>query len=169
MCSVRVEELREDPEFLDAVLQAARAAERTSSETKRAALRNAVLNVALAPGPGVDAIRNQVFLRLIEDFNEWHLRILTLFSSPPAALVASHRDQLRAASALPHVIEALFPEMVGQQQVYDLVWNDLKRAQLINSDLHATGIVNREGLMERRTTDFGEAFLRFIKSPLPGD
>lgn len=164
---VDVEDLKEDPAFLDAVMHAARAADRTSSDTKRAALRNAVLNVALSAGPPAEAIRHQVFLRLIEEFNEWHLRILNLFSNPPAELGAAHDEQLRSATALPHVIQALFPEMAGHQEVYGLVWSDLKQAQLVNSDLH--GMMSRSGLLARRTTDFGEEFLGFIRSPLAGD
>src|SRR5262245_46533854 len=49
--SIRPEQLRDNPAFIDAVLTASQAAIRTSQSEKREALRNAVLNSSLPDAP----------------------------------------------------------------------------------------------------------------------
>ena len=88
---LKLEDLADQPAFIDAVLQATQAAIRTHSQTKREALRNAVLHSALPSPP--DSSTQLMFVSFVDRFTEWHLRILDLFSDP-ARWAANHNTTL---------------------------------------------------------------------------
>lgn len=69
-----VESLQDDPQFIDIVMYASRAAAYTSSDEKRQALANAIYNAGVKRGP--DEVERLVFIRLIDELTEWHIKIL---------------------------------------------------------------------------------------------
>jgi hypothetical protein len=154
--------LRDDEEFLDTVLQATQAALRTHQDEKVTALRNAVLNTARGQTPG-DSLR-QMFVRCVDEFTEWHLRILKLFRDPAGWYVTSGRNPPNLYSGgLSSILEDAYPELRGRRAFYDLVWQDLFQRGLVNTGgLHT--MMTGTGLMAARTTDFGNQFLAFISS-----
>jgi hypothetical protein len=158
-----LDDLQNNDAFLDTIYHASALALRTGQAEKRAALRNAVLNAALpaAPEPSIQ----QMFLGFIEAFTTWHLRLLALVDDLPAWAVA-HGRQLPdlVSGSLAHLVEAAFPELMGQRAFYDQVWRDLVARGLVTTEgLH--GLLSGQGLRVRRTTDFGRRFLAFIAEP----
>lgn len=152
---LKIEYLRENEEFISAVMHASQIALRTHQEEKRRALRNAVLNVAGGKGP--DQALQMMFLNFIDVFTEWHIRILKLFQAPlpPPGLFTG---------GLSHVLENAFPELRGQREFYDSIWRDLLQSSLINTDsLHI--MMTGDGLVQKRTTQHGDKFLAFIAEP----
>ncbi|WP_425613801.1 hypothetical protein NA78x_003645 [Anatilimnocola sp. NA78] len=77
-----IDDLQNNPNFIDTVLQASQAALRTSQQEKREALKNAVLNTALPNSP--DEWERTMFIHYVESLSVWHLRLLRLLSEPLA-------------------------------------------------------------------------------------
>lgn len=151
--------LADNEAFVSAVMQASQAAVRTHQQAKREALRNAVLNVAVGRAPDED--RQAMFLGWVDAFTPWHLRLLRVFHDPRAAL---DRMPGVGAGSLGQLIERAFPELRGQRAFYDQVWRDLYAHGLTNTEsLHT--MMTGGGLLERRTTELGDAFLAFIAAP----
>ena len=155
---VRLDDLRDNPTFIDAVLRATDAAIRTSQQEKRQALLNAALNAASPGAP--DAALQQMFIALIDRFTEWHLRILKLFAAP-AEWRNSENQGLRDTNSLASLIEQAYPQLRGRRELYDLIWSDLHTA-----GFHRTGSLQTmmTSAMAKRTTELGDAFLAFISS-----
>ena len=103
---------------------------------------------------------------MIDRFSTWHLRLLKLFSDPPSYLRA-HRvsyEPAAVAGSLSNVVEMAFPELRGQRDLYDRVWSDLHANGLTGTpDLHT--MMSGGGTIQKRTTAFGDSFLRFIEEP----
>ncbi len=149
---LRLENLKENDEFISAVLHASQVALRTHQKEKLEALRNAIINVAKRQAPE-EAIQ-LMFLNFVDAFTEWHLRILRLFQNPPP-------QPKRLAGGLSDVLEGAFPELKGEREFYDSVWRDLYLRGLVGAEtLHS--IATGSGLAQKRTTAFGDKFLAFI-------
>lgn len=158
--AIKLEELRESDAFVDVVLHATQAAIRTSQEEKRTALRNAVLNATAAGAP--DVAEQQVFVGMIDDLTEWHLRLLKLFQNPRA-----HVGNL-SMGGLSSIPEDAYSELRGRRDFYDQVWRELYGRGLVNTEgLHTT--MSSHGLASKRTTDRGDRFLSLIATPAPLD
>lgn len=160
---LKVEDLQNDESFIDTVMHASHIAMRNSQEEKRQALLNAIRNCAL-PNPPAASVR-EIFLELIDTFTVWHLRILSLFQNP-AYWLQSNNISLGGLSigGLSNVLEAAFPEMRGQRQLYDKLWQDLYTRSLVTTDgLHGT--MSGRGLVAKRTTELADRFLAFIEEP----
>ena len=154
---IDIEGLRDNDAFIDVVFQATQAAMHTSQESKREALRNAILNAALPGAP--EASEQQIFVGLVDNFTEWHLRLLQLFQDP-----REHVSRNTMMGGLSQVVETAFPQLRGRRDFYDQVWSDLNTRGLVNtSTLHVT--MSGHGLTAKRTTDFGDRFLAFISEP----
>lgn len=152
---LKLEDLQENEEFISAVMHASQIALRTHQNEKLDALQNAILNVAKGQGPD-EALQN-VFLNLVDSYSELHLRILKLFQSPTPPPGMS-------MGGLSNVLEHNIPELNGRREMYDQLWKDLYSRGLVSTEgLHVT--MTGHGLGEKRTTETGDAFLRFIEEP----
>lgn len=150
-----LEDLRDNDQFISASMYASQLALRTHSEEKRAALRNALANIAIGQAP--EEAMQHIFLNLLDTLTEIHVRILMLFQAPTPPRNVS-------MGALSSVLEHNMPKMIGRSDLYDRVWKDLYLTGLVNTDgLHTA--MSRHGLGQKRTTGLGDAFLRFIKEP----
>jgi hypothetical protein len=147
-----IEELRQRPEFISAVMQASQAALRTHTEEKLAALRNAVINVAVGQAP--EETTTHLLLSFVDELTEMHLRVLRVFHSPepPPGL---------SMGGLDSVLEHNIPALRGQKELAAQLWRDLHTRGLINTpNMNVT--MSGSGLAQRRTTGLGEALLKFI-------
>jgi hypothetical protein len=159
-----LESLQKNEEFIDAALEATQIAIRTSSQEKREALKNAILNSAL-PNPPEQSLQ-KMFLSFIDTLTVWHLKLLELFNDP-AAYLEIHKINFTGYSigALSHLVENAFPELKGRRDLYDLIWKDLySRALVTTEGLHT--MMTGSGIIARRTTEIGKLFLGYIKSPI---
>lgn len=149
-----LDKLKENEQFISAVMTASQAALRTHRSEKLAALRNAILNIACGATP--DETTQHLLLTFIDELSEMHLRILKIFHVPvpPPGI---------SAGGLGVVLEHNIPELVGRRELYDQLWRDLYTRGLVNTEgLHITMTGN--GLAQRRTTGFGGQLLEFISN-----
>lgn len=163
---LRLEDLPNNPAFVDAVMTASQAAIRTSQREKRDALRNAVLRSALPGAPDIDI--QQIFLGLIDRLSVNHLRVLQLFQNPTnwfgVARQSVNWQQFKVADDILHVA---FPDLKVHHELGRQIWTELYAAGLV--DIHT--LVNPgEGdrVMKKRTTPYADQLLRFIESPFVG-
>lgn len=158
---VTVESLQEDPQFVDAVFYASRAATYTSSEEKREALKNAIYNTGIRRGP--DDVERLVFIRLIDELTEWHLRLLKLASrvDPQGNMV--YHPQL-GWDHMPVVALELFPEFTNRRDYYNQLLIELENHGLVSN----RNFLSIHGEMKWRcssATTRGKALLDFITHP----
>lgn len=160
------EDLQTNEKFFTTLVHASGVAIRNHEKEKLEALRNAVVNSAL-PGAPDDTLQ-QLFLNLIDSCTSWHIALLKLFQGPER-WAAEHGYKFPSWSAgdLNAVIESAYPSLVGQQELYRLVWQELFRSGLLNTDGFG-GTMTVSGMLSKRTTPIGDKFLAFISKPSTG-
>lgn len=149
---LNLEDLRENEQFISAVMYASQLALRTHKHEKLKALRSAVTNVARGQAP--EETWQHIFLNFIDSLTELHIQILRVFQSPtpPPSL---------SMGGLSNVLEHNMPELRGRDALYQQLWRDLYSRGLVNTDgLNTT--MSGSGLGQKRTTGLGDAFLTFI-------
>ncbi len=90
-----LEKLKEDEKFIDILIEATRLAIKTSQEEKRTSFANAVENAALGQAP--DAATSQIFLSILDQSTEWHIKILNYFTEPNISFFAHNMELRRSA------------------------------------------------------------------------
>lgn len=149
---LRLEDLQTNEPFITAVIRASTAVLRTHQTEKIAALRNAILHIAVGQGPE-ETIQHLV-LSFIDELSEMHLRILAFANDPKPATNTQ-------AGALSHVLENNIPALRGERALYDQLWKDLYVRGLVNTEgLHV--MMTGNGLAQRRASPLGEALLNLI-------
>lgn len=161
---VVLDSLMEKDQFIDIAVEATQIAIKTSSQEKREALKNAILNSAL-PNPPEESLQ-KMFLSFIDTLTVWHLKLIELFDDPPEYI---QKNNLQfgniSMGAMSHLVENAFPELRGRRDLYDLIWKDLYSRALVNTDgLHT--MMTGGGIVAKRTTEIGKLFLEFIKNPI---
>lgn len=154
------DDLANDEVFVDAVVNATRAAQATHQDEKLEALRNGVLHSLGADSPTID--EQSRFFRLVEQFTPAHMRLLAFLHDPGAifdeAGIARPNLTMGGRSQL---LEQALSEFKGRRDWYDLLTLDVTAAQLTNGgDLHVTQTGG--SLWEPATSALGERFLKFI-------
>jgi hypothetical protein len=149
--------LAENDQFIDIVMSASAAALKTSSHRKREALKNAVLNVAAGDSP--EESLAQVFVALVDQFTEWHLKILKLFQNPRPYV--SNTNLM--SSSLNRTLLDVFPELKDQSMLYEQIWTDLSERGLVNTP-GLKGMMTADGALAKRTTERGDRFLAFVEA-----
>ena len=159
-----VEELRDNEEFVSTVMQASQAAVQNHQQEKIDALRNAVLNTAL--GQALEDSKRELFLRWIDELSVWHLRLLALLADPPGWFERNSKTipQFAISSSLHQLIQAGMPELSQDRGFLEVVAKDLNDRHLASSVSLMT-MMSAQGAVEKRTSDLGDAFLRFITEP----
>src|SRR5206468_713468 len=106
-----------NPRFTSTFIHATLIAMRTHQEEKLEALRNAVINSALPKAPEDDL--QLMFLNLIDQFGEWHIRLLKFYSNPAKTVEQKYGPDTskhpQDSVNVMEVVEAVFPELVGQK------------------------------------------------------
>jgi len=152
---INIEELGQKDEFISAVMHASQIALRTHQDEKREALRNAVFNVAAGQSPG-EALEH-MFFEWIDSLSVLHIQMLKLFQNPTPPPGIS-------MGGLSSVLEYNMPQLRGHGHVYNQVWKELYSRGLVNTNgMNVT--MSEEGLVAKRTTEIGDAFLRFVSEP----
>lgn len=150
---LKLEDLQDNEQFISAVMLASQAALRTHQAVKLDALKNAVINVARGQAP--DETLQYLLLNFIDSFTEQHLRILKVFQKPTPPSNMS-------MGGLSSVLEHNIPELRQNRELYTQLWKDLYSRGLVNTEgLNVT--MSEIGLSTKRTTELGDALLRFIE------
>jgi hypothetical protein len=126
---------------------------------KREMLRNAVLNSALG---SVDENVRQIFMQYIERLTPMHMALLKLYNNPLAVPAAKKRLEQLAAGGMIELVRAAIPNL--PEALAGVFASDLENLKLVNGGaLNVT--MTAQGMGARRTTDLGEAFLKFLSEP----
>ncbi len=153
----RVEEftvaaLADDEKFVTAMLTGTQIALRNHDAEKLAALRNAVVNVALHREP--DAELQSIFLTFVDILTPLHLQLLVIFRDKPEP----KGDPLEGTDRIPvpeNYVRVLLPHL--PPNTYDLLCLDLENRKLVvgSQDLVL-------GAIPGNLTELGRKFLAFI-------
>lgn len=163
---LNIDTLKGNDAFIDVVMQATHVAMRNSQAGKRAALRNAVVNCATAAS--IDETKSHMFLRLVDGFTDWHLKILALFKNPAEWLQANGRtpEQLGIlGGSLADLVEKAWPELGGNRELVSQIWKDLYSSGLIDTESIAAHMT-MAGVMSPRLSKMGREFLQFVSEPV---
>lgn len=160
---VTEDNLQENEKFFTTLVHASSTAIKNHEKEKLSALKNAVLNSALPEAPS-DTMQ-QLFLNLIDSCTSWHIALLKLFQGPEQwASDNGHQFPSWSMGGISSVIESAYPQLQNQQALYTLVWKELYRSGLFNTDsLGST--MSGSGMLAKRTTPIGDEFVKFISSP----
>jgi hypothetical protein len=157
-----LDEMLDDPRFVDAVVSGARTVEHTHQQEKLDALHNAVLNSVGPDAP--DADTQAIFLSLADRYTSSHLRLLAMWDDPPAWF-ESHGLQPRTdvmSGPRTLTMDIGLPEMAGSDFYLHLA------SEMFTDGLmtpHLQGGVSGTALMDHLTSDLGREFVRFISVP----
>lgn len=156
-------DLQSNEKFFTTLVHASSAAIRNHEAEKLKALKNAVLNSALPRAP--DATMQQLFLNLLDSCTSWHIALLRLFQGPEQWAISNNITFPGwSMGSLTTIIEFAYPQLQNQHAIYTLIWNELYRNGLVNTDGLGTTMTG-SGMVAKRTTPIGEAFLKFISEP----
>lgn len=160
---LRVEDLPNNPVFIDAVLQTSQAAMKTSHEEKLEALRNAVLNSALPHAP--DQAKQHLYIHWVDSLSVWHLRVLRLLADPPTWFRSRGTEPPRyiISASLWRLITDAFPELRGEDEFGAKIATDLFANHLTRTDSFKA-MMSSHGTYEQRATALGKEFLKFVSS-----
>lgn len=152
-----IQELADNEEFLTIAMQAYNVAIKTHQSDKRQALMNAISNT---PKLSIDDNKKQMFLTYIDEFNEWHLRILSFLDNPSIYFNEGDKPNFTMAGKS-SLLTLAFPELEFERVFYDRIITDLYNKGVIGiNSLHTT--MSGQGLWQSSTTEFGKQFLQFI-------
>jgi hypothetical protein len=161
VASLTPEALSENEGFISVAIRASQMAMRNHQQEKLDALRNAVQNSALPNAPEDDL--KMIFLDNVDALTPWHLRLLKMFSNPVQWFGENDRAWPNLMmGGVGSIIEAAYPELVGRRDFYDLLGRELYSRGLTNTEgFHTT--ISEHGLKERRLSQHGAEFLKFIE------
>lgn len=156
----KIDDLKENEVFLDAVLVATKAAIATSSREKQDGLLNALQNIALQKNQ--DEVKNLIFLNFIEQFTDAHIAICSILEMPN-----NFRD-LRGEFDTKETCRELIKKKLSNidDQVINVIVKDLYDNGLITISI--PGLDNAPSFMQEdrsHLTEFGKQFLIFITKP----
>lgn len=159
---IKLEDLRENDEFIDVVLQATTYVLKTSEQEKINAFKNALLNTALGESPS--KVKSHIFLTQLDKFTVWHIKLLEFIDDPRAWLSKSNRSIPNyMATSIFTIIGDAFPEIKSYGELIDVIWDDLKVAGFHNTSGIRTTMTG-DGALSPRTTPLGKEFLDFIST-----
>ncbi len=157
-----LERLAEDEMFVTSVVNATQAADRTHSDEKILALRNAVLHATF--DTNLDEHVKIVFLRLVDELTELHFRLLT-YVADPQGWFERHGIEKISQYMGPRInaLYAALPEFAGQPDLVRQLAHDLNVRGLAD-DHGLTGMVSESATYDALASDLGRRFVLFISS-----
>ena len=158
---LKISDLQDNDDFVSIVAKASQYAVTTHNEEKREALRNAVINTALGVEP--DEAMRQMFLRFVDELTGAHVQVLSLLQDAQGWYQRRNRQppQYHIAGSLSQMISDAWPELKNQRDLLEQIHKDLTARGLTGSGSFYT-TMSGHGVYQKRTTDFGDRFLRFI-------
>ena len=147
--------LSENEEFISTVANVSALILKTHKKEKLTLFKNIIINKAKDKSINEDT--ENLFMHFVDYFTTTHIKILKLFQNPKEKV----KPNVYSSGLGSAVLEYNMPELKDKRVLYDLLWRDLHIRGLVNTDgLH--GLASAEGLKAKRTTDFGDEFIKFI-------
>ncbi len=119
------------------------------------------INSALPHAPE-DTIQ-QIFITFVDELTVWHLRFLYLFQDPMKWFQQNGKrpPDFAISSSLIRVLAESYPELARNRDLYELIAGDLTTRKLFDGGGMLT-MMTPSGAFQKRTTEIGDQFLRFI-------
>ncbi len=153
------ETLPDNEMFMTAVYEATNIAIRTHQKEKLEALRNAVRHSALPGAP--DDSTQMMFLRFVDELTALHLRVLVILNDPDGSVERTGKGISRG-TGLWLLIHHCMPEIPEIQiDLLEQIHRELQSRGLVTQENFHGAIIDPDRTA-KRTTPFGEEFLRFI-------
>lgn len=154
------ERLAENDEFLSVVAFSVDAVRRTHRQEKRDALRNAALNTAT--GLKLTDIMLGTFLSCIERYSPTHIAIMKLLSDPTANDdFRRYGESVYLAGSIERGVQRAIPELTEEE--LETIVRELGADGF--ADVPLRTMMSSDGVLAKRTTSKGDAFLKFISEP----
>ena len=150
--------------FISTFMQSFRRALENHQEEKVSAFRAIVVNTAIDQNPKEDEIT--AFISITDRLTPLHLKLLKILSNPQASIDLNEVAKSRFESISMGGISTLF-EMLLSEYPTDLVgvaFYDLYTMGLQNTERGGV-TMSKNGIVSKRTTDFGDRYLRYISIP----
>lgn len=158
--------LTSEDAFMDALTTASQIADRTSRAEKLDVLRNAVVNSVMPHARDIDA--QQLFFDMIERFTVTHVRMLRLFSDPPAWFECYGLARASGTGRV-ETVKTAMPELAGREDLINRYTDALSIAGLIDQPVSGGQYLSSNELAARlrppRLTPLGMEFLAFVSDP----
>ena len=168
---LKIDALQNNEEFISAVLYASSIAIRNHSEEKRQSLLNAITNIALKTS--IDATKEKMFLNYIDDFTDWHLKILWYFENPRQRFADTDKTiHLQHKAGISHYFYEFFSENKLDRELVKLILDDLHTKGLLGITQHNFNSIQDNSVLAtlyndnpltQRLTDLGREFIDFIR------
>jgi len=157
-----MESLQENPQFVSIITQATLLAMRNHNSEKIEALKNAVLNTA--QGIDIDEYSQIIYVNSLETMTPLHLKILKYFNNPQEYLSSVGKTTGNLyMGGIGDVLEIAIPELANQRALYLPILQDMYMKGFLNTDRTGFGAtMSMGGILAKRTTELGDAFLRYI-------
>jgi len=161
----KIENLKENDQFISVLFYATSIAMKTHQEEKIQALRNAVINSAI--DQSIDENMHMIFLNLIEKNTPLHLKLLNLLSNyQPRNINRQCGNQTGGFNKTN--VSILLPEIKQDLELCDKLERDLVMDALLYECIPKENIRISDNY-SKRVTNFGQKFLNFITYPLGRD
>ena len=141
--------------FVSAATHAIRVAARTHQEEKLEALRNAVLNIAAGAAPEED--QHAMYLDAVDSMTVSHVRVLKKLADQDKRSIRPGNHHRGDAIRPPRVEDAMLAQIVRDLKNRGFVEVDTALDQLDARRISGSNV---------KLTEYGNAFLEFITSPL---
>ena len=168
---LKIDALQNNEAFLSAVLYASSIAIRNHSEEKKQSLLNAITNIALKTS--TDETKEKMFLNYIDDFTDWHLKILWYFENPKQRFADANKIiRLQHKAGISVYFYDYFSENNLNRELVKLILDDLHTKGLLVITQHNFNSIQDNSVIDtiynnnplnQRLTNLGREFINFIK------
>ncbi|MGQ0791736.1 MAG: hypothetical protein ACT4NJ_05885 [Nitrosopumilaceae archaeon] len=160
----KIENLQGNDTFVTIVLHAIQIAARNHQKEKLTALRNAVFNCAIGNSPDEDL--QLMFLNAIDSFTSWHLKILDYFRDPQHWFNSKNIPYEEVMGDASYGLLKAFPELENKREFYGQIVSELASYGYLQKGSYLNVMMSSSGVYSKRTSDIGDQFLNYIRSPL---
>lgn len=147
------EALKNNPQFISAVMQVVPIIFKSHQQEKIERLKNCLKNST--SGTSIEEAEHQMFISYVDSFTEWHFRLIVLMNDPDGWFDAKGLTK-KSTGSPSEIVYMVYPEL--QDNFLRFIWKDIQDKGLANRGLH--------GMMTTgwgsNTTDMGKKFVKFI-------
>lgn len=163
---INLKELKENEEFNTVITKATLLAQQNHQEEKIEALKAIVVNSSLELSQDKEMFDwANHFLKVIERISPFHILLLNTFYAPGDVARENKTDfpdEYKTLSSR-EVFFTIFPQYKARTKLISQCWKELYDLGFLNKR-SIEGGQHKSGELMKMTTDFGDKFLRMIKS-----
>lgn len=151
-----LDEIGDNEIFTSTLIKATEVAIRTADLDKRTYLANAVYN---SINVSAEESVIMIYLNMLEEYTAWHLKILHYFQNP-TSMIKAELNYCTGSAMQP--LLSTFPEMADKKNLVKKIIDDMQADGLLVKGSYIGTTMTAQGMVAKRTTEFGDEFLKFI-------